>query len=124
MTPKRLRDYPRAWRIIKPEQYKAVFKQANRLRTDQFTLLFVSNSLAHPRLGMAISNKHSGCVVKRNKVKRALREFFRNEMRELGGVDLVYVSNKNLQTANNQQLRNALIKTKSLLLKKQNPATD
>lgn len=123
MTPPRLRQYPRTWRIVKPEQYKSVFKQAKRLRTEPITLLFVSNSLAHPRLGMAISNKHSGCVVKRNQVKRVVREFFRNDMRELGGVDLVYVSNKTLQTTNNQQLRNALIKTKSLLFKKQNRAS-
>lgn len=111
-------NYPRDWRIVKPSQYKAVFNKAKRLRTDQFTLLFIPNSLAHPRLGMAISNKHSGSVVKRNKCKRILREFFRKEMSDIGGVDLVYVSNKNLLTTDSKQLRNALTKTKHLLSKK------
>lgn len=105
--------YPRDWRILKPAEYQQVFKHAKAIRGKELTLLYISNSLSHPRVGMAISNKHSGNVVQRNRAKRLIREFFRQHMREIGGYDLVYVSKPSLAKVSNKKINDALENFKS-----------
>lgn len=52
-------------------------------------LLAAANGLGHPRLGISIPRR-VGTAVKRNRIKRLLRESFRLEQRSLpAGVDLV-----------------------------------
>jgi len=52
-------------------------------------LLAAANGLDHPRLGISIPRR-VGTAVKRNRIKRLLRESFRIEQRSLpAGVDLV-----------------------------------
>ncbi len=100
--------YPRDWRVLKPAEYQQVFKHAKAIKGRELTLLYIPNSLNHPRVGMAIANKHCGNVVLRNRGKRLIREFFRQHMREIGGYDLVYLSKPHLGKASNKQINDAL----------------
>lgn len=47
------------------------------------------NGLGHPRLGLAVGVRAAGGAVARNRVKRRIREYFRQHQLELPMVDLV-----------------------------------
>jgi ribonuclease P protein component len=47
------------------------------------------NGLGHPRLGLAVGVRAAGGAVNRNRVKRRIREYFREHQHLLPMVDLV-----------------------------------
>ena len=63
-------------RILKREDFLRIGKQGRPLRTKHFTILCLKNNIGNIRCGITVS-KRIGNAVKRNRVKRFLREFFR-----------------------------------------------
>ncbi len=61
-----------------------------------------------PRLGFAITRKHVGSAVRRNRIKRVVRESFRRHWRILEGFDVVLVSRSALGEAEPIAFRAAL----------------
>lgn len=47
------------------------------------------NGLDHPRVGLVVGKKVAKRAVRRNYIKRCVREWFRLHRQELGGVDYV-----------------------------------
>jgi len=45
-----------------------------------------------PRLGLAISKKHCRKATARNRIKRVIRESFRQHQQELSGLDVVVIN--------------------------------
>ncbi len=71
-------QHNRAFRSIrKTWEYQRVKEVGCKLNTPHFVLLFADNSLNVSRLGITVSRK-VGNAVERNKVKRYIREYFRN----------------------------------------------
>lgn len=54
-----------------------------------FTLIANANELEHPRLGLAISRKAADRAVDRNRIKRIVRESFRNNASTMSALDIV-----------------------------------
>jgi ribonuclease P protein component len=81
--------FPRSRRLVWKRHFDAVF--AKGLRTSTGTLVVRSrpNDLKHCRLGLAVSRRIGGAVV-RNRVKRRLREAFRRLQIELDGEPISY----------------------------------
>jgi ribonuclease P protein component len=80
---------PKSRKLLKAAQFDRVFR-AKRSRSDGVLVLYaIENDLGYPRLGLVVSRKVGGAVV-RNRWKRCLREAFRLAQHELPpGLDLV-----------------------------------
>ncbi len=69
-------------------------RSGKRLHTNYFTIIFKQNRLGVTRLGITVSKK-TGNAVRRNRVKRLIREFFRlNKSFFQPGYDLVITAKK------------------------------
>lgn len=73
-----------------------------------FTVYSTSNQLPHPRLGITVSRKVSPRAVVRNRIKRQVRESFRQHHGALPGVDVVVIARGHAAGSDNSALRRAL----------------
>lgn len=72
------------------------------------TVLARENDRTLARLGLAISKKHARRAVDRNRIKRVVRESFRQQLGVLQGFDIVILARGGIAAKNNQELRAAL----------------
>lgn len=63
-------------RLLNREDFVNLNRLGKRYHTGHFTVILKNNGLGITRLGITISKKN-GKAVKRNKIKRLLREFYR-----------------------------------------------
>jgi ribonuclease P protein component len=97
--------YPRGCRLLSAAEYQRVFKHCDRKAGDRLiTVLAAANDLDHPRLGMVVSIKAAGSAVRRNRIKRLIRESFRLRQATLGGRDLVVLVRPGISARSNQQI--------------------
>ena len=69
------------YRLKKEKDFNLVFKKGKRLYSDKLTLIYISSE--ELKVGYAVGKKH-GKSVKRNRIKRLLRESFRSFMPKIG----------------------------------------
>jgi len=62
-------------------------------------LQYVVNDLGHARLGMAVGLKAAGNGVRRNRVRRLIRESFRLNQHELPAVDVFVTARNDVRAA-------------------------
>ena len=81
-------------RVLKREDFVNLNRLGRRQHTPHFTVIYRRNHSGINRLGITASKK-IGNAVKRNRVKRLVREFFRlNKHRFPQGYDLVIIPYK------------------------------
>ncbi len=73
---------PPSRRLSRDRDYQAVFDCGLRKSLGPLTLFVRPNGLAHPRLGLSVSRR-VGIAVRRNAIKRRLREAFRHVQHDL-----------------------------------------
>ena len=73
-----------------------------------FTVLYRSNGIEAPRLGLAIGKKNCRLSTGRNRLKRVIRESFRQHRQALGGVDIVVINQAAASAASNETLFDSL----------------
>lgn len=76
-------------RLVKKADFDRVFADNQRARTDYVLVMARPNQLGHPRLGMVIGKRVLARAVDRNRVKRCVRESFRQVLPELPACDFV-----------------------------------
>lgn len=68
--------FPKKKRLVSNSQFKAILARNLRVSDDLLTLYIAENDCSHPRLGVSVG-KSCGSAVVRNRLKRLLREAFR-----------------------------------------------
>jgi len=68
--------FPRAYRIVRGGEYRAMYAKARKLHSESFVLFVRENPLRHHRIGITVSRRVGGAVM-RNRIKRLFREVFR-----------------------------------------------
>jgi len=91
-------------RLLNAAAFGRVFKKATRSRDKWFTVLCRENELDVARLGLAISKKNCRPATGRNRIKRVVRESFRQHQAELAGFDVVVINQPAAKSAANRQL--------------------
>ena len=101
--------FPRQLRLLSSQDFQPVFKHTDCRSIDQrLTVLARQNELSYARLGLAISKRIIKTAVGRNRVKRLVRESFRQHQQELGGLDIVVMARDGAPLASNADLLRAL----------------
>jgi ribonuclease P protein component, eubacterial len=81
--------FSRRQRLLKAAEYEAVFAHRCAVRTAYFQVMAKPNELGHARLGMIVSKRLFPHAVDRNRVRRRIREAFRQMAAGLPALDLV-----------------------------------
>jgi len=98
--------FPRSARVRTRREYAHVFDQARRV-SDPLLSLHWCKAGTGARLGLAVSRKVSTRAVMRNRIKRTLREQFRQLRLQLPAGDYVVVARHGAAQASPPQLRAA-----------------
>lgn len=101
--------FPPTLRLLTRNDFELVFKGTECRSSDKaLTLLARQNGLNHARLGLAISKRFIKTAVGRNRVKRLLRESFRQHQSLLTGLDIVVLNRDAAHKTSNFELTKAL----------------
>jgi ribonuclease P protein component len=100
--------FTRGNRLLDAAAFGRVFKTATRSRDKQFTVLCRANKLGRARLGLAVSKKHCRLATDRNRLKRIIRESFRQQQPALKGLDFVVMNRPQAEQQTNAVLFESL----------------
>lgn len=93
--------FPRHVRLTGAKEFQRVFQQGKRLNVVGLSVRMAENGEGYPRLGLAIAKRSLRRAHDRNRVRRLVRESFRQHQDGLPPVDIVIMSrNDVLQMAN------------------------
>ena len=89
--PDRRHTFPKSHHLRKPAEFAAVYDGKTRESRGPLLIYALPNTLGHPRIGLSTSRR-VGPAVRRNRIRRMLREAFRLMQHDLpSGYDLVIV---------------------------------
>ncbi|HHJ14555.1 MAG TPA: ribonuclease P protein component [Gammaproteobacteria bacterium] len=101
--------YPRSYRLLTAADFQRVFKRCENRASDRYiTVLARHNGLGHPRLGTVVSIRNAGGAVCRNRIKRLVRESFRQHQRKLDSLDLVVLVRAGIRELDNRKIFRSL----------------
>jgi len=98
--------FKKSHRLLKKTDFDFVFQNPKKITNPDFVVLYRENNCGNARLGLAISKKAIAKAHDRNRIKRVIRESFRKA--DLPAVDLVFLSKKNISTANTSKIASNL----------------
>lgn len=103
MTNKR---FPRSKRLLKKQQFRDVLSHGKKHVAECFVFYIKKNDQNTAKLGIIVAKRFVKLAVKRNTIKRIIRESFRqsDNMPSLN-LDIVIVCRSNLSKLNKSQLR-------------------
>lgn len=78
-----------ARRLRQKAQFERLLRQGARRHLAGYSFFLERREAGAPRLGILVSKKHASRAVERNRLKRCIREAFRQEQEALGAMDLL-----------------------------------
>ena len=102
--------FPRASRLLRRAEYDVVYRDGRRRSSREFAVFLRRNGLELSRFGWSIK-KALGSAVKRNRMRRRIREIIRLHRQEIAhGWDIVIHPRSTVVTANFSALTEDLLK--------------
>jgi ribonuclease P protein component len=89
-------------------QFDAVYAGGRRIDDRFFALRVKPNTQVHARVGLAVAVKTAGNAVKRNRIRRLVRESFRLAQHQLPALDIVVAAKFPAAAASATSLRDSL----------------
>jgi ribonuclease P protein component len=100
--------FPRRARLLKPDEFKNVFGKGFRTSERWLSAIATPNAIGEARLGLAVAKKTVPDAVDRNRIKRQIRESFRQHRQQLPPVDIVLLTRAGCHQATVLQRRQIL----------------
>jgi ribonuclease P protein component len=100
--------FARRARLLKPGEFQATFKHGARHSERWLSAVSAGNTIGHPRLGLAIAKKMVPLSTQRNRIKRKIRESFRNQQAQLPPLDIVILARPGCATVSADELDRCL----------------
>jgi ribonuclease P protein component len=102
------RPFKPAQRLRQKSEFDRVYRDARRSADALFAIFARNTGAPVPRLGLAIAARIVGNAVRRNRIKRLVRESFRQQQHELPAVDLVVNARAGARDADNAAITRSL----------------
>lgn len=99
---------PKVCRLLVSTGFTSVLRGGKKTNDTLFSVYTAPNQLPQARLGITVSRKVSPRAVQRNRIKRQVRESFRQHRLTLCGVDLVVIARPEAAKSDNKTLKAAL----------------
>jgi ribonuclease P protein component len=101
-------SFPKKERLLKRKDFVNLNQTGRRLYSKNFLILLKKNGLPFSRLGVTVTKK-IGKAVKRNRIKRLVREFFRlNKSRLPKGYDICVIARSDVSKCKLQDIKEEL----------------
>lgn len=97
-------SFPRQVRLTRPAEFQRVFQQGRRCYEGGLSARTAPNEAGYPRLGMAIAKKALRRAHDRNRIRRLVRESFRQHQATLPATDIVVMCRSDVLTLSNKDL--------------------
>ncbi len=95
-------------RILKRRDFVALSETGQRIQNEQFIALFAPNQHGRSRIGITVTKK-VGPAVKRNRIKRLIREYFRlNRHKLVGHWDINLIAKRQIVDISSEQAYRSL----------------
>lgn len=92
-------------RIRRRSEFSALFESGKRIYSEYLTVILCRNTSGASRLGLVVGKRVGKTAVRRNRMKRLLREFFRlNKHRLPASQDILIVARKDFSLMKCQDL--------------------
>ena len=98
--------FKKTQRLLKKNEYEYVFNQAKKIVNYDFIVLYRENTIGYARIGLALSKKMIAKAHDRNRLKRLLRESFRNKI--IPALDIVVLARSGVANTQNSIIFNRL----------------
>ena len=104
------RPFQPAQRLRHKSEFDRVYRESRRSTDGCFAILTRNSGGSIPRLGLSIAARIIGNAVQRNRIKRLVRESFRQHQHELPAVDIVVNARSGARDADNATIVRSLEK--------------
>jgi len=100
--------FPKNERLLKRGDFVNLNRSGSRHYTDHFIVIHRKNGLGFTRLGVTVGKK-VGKAVKRNRIKRLIREFFRHNKSDLiQGYDIAVIVKRDASHLDIEKIKDEL----------------
>ena len=97
-------------RLRSAPEFERVYRQGIRAGDALFGISALKNDHGHARLGLSIGAKAVGNAVRRNRLRRVLREHFRQSQHELPAIDIVITARPGARAAANDVVAASIVR--------------